>query len=116
MWIPGQALNREIIEMFIAALGCTEVKAALSKQIQSEIDIDRAQYKGKMPNYNSLTSGDVNMQAKKAASGYDTYGKVVITSNNAFTNDNVYKSMKNKIVYGKAPEDGYKNRGNMIIV
>lgn len=41
-----------------------------------------------------------------AASGYDTYGKAIIDNNNIFTNGNIYKKMKNKIVYGKTPEEG----------
>lgn len=116
MWIPGQALSKDVIDFMIAALNCTEVKAELAKQIRVEIDVERSKYKGNRQTYESLTSGDVNTQARKAVSGYDSYGKVVITDNNGFNNGSVYQKMKNKIIYGKTPEEGYRNRGGMSIV
>ena len=116
MWIPGQPVNQEIISLIVAALNDTQVKAELSKQIRSEMDNESVQYKGKRQSYESLTSGDVNMQVRKAASGYDTYGRVAITGNNEFNKNNTYKNMKNKIRYGKTPEEGYRNRGGISIV
>ena len=116
MWIPGQALSQDIVKFIVAALGNTEVKAELTKQIRVQIDTERAKYRGKTQTYDSLTSGDVNMQARMAASGYDTYGKTIIDNNNIFTNGNIYKKMKNKIVYGRAPEEGYRNTGGKSIV
>ena len=48
MWIPGQALSQEIVKFIIAALGNTEVKAELSKQIRVEIDVEKTKYRGKV--------------------------------------------------------------------
>ena len=111
MFIPGQALGRDIIELFIAALNNTEIKAELSKYIRVELDTERAKYNGSVQSYDSLTSGSVNMQAKMAASGYDIYGRTILNGNKTATNNNIYKKMKNKIKYGASPQDGYKNRG-----
>lgn len=116
MWIPGQALSQEIVKFFISALGNNEIKTELKKQIRIEIDTERAKYRGKVQTYDSLTSGSVNTQARMAASGYDIYGKTIIDNNNTFTNGNVYQKMKNKIIYGKTPEQGYRNTGGRSIV
>lgn len=112
MWFPGQALNEDIIQMFIAALGNERVKTELSKQIRVEMDNEHTKYRGSMPSYDSLTSGSVNMQARMAASGYDVYGRTVLNSNYNASNNNIYKKMKNKIKYGSVPKDGYRNRGS----
>ena len=100
MWYPGQALNREIIQLFIAALNNDEIKAELYKQMKVQMDNERAK-NGSMPkqSYDSLTSGNVNMQARMAASGYDVYGKTIISGNSNANNNNTYKRMKNKIKY-----------------
>lgn len=111
MYIPGQALGRDIIELFIAALNNTEIKAELSKYIRVEMDNARTKYDGSVQSYDSLTSGSVNMQAKMAASGYDIYGRTILNGNKTATNNNVYRKMKNKIKYGTNPQEGYKNRG-----
>ena len=112
MWYPGQGLNQEIINFFKAALNNTEIKAELSKHIRIEIDNQRTKYSGTVQSYESLTSGNVNMQAKMAASGYDVYGNTIIGSNKNTSNVNTYKKMKNKIKYGKAPQNPKENRGD----
>ena len=114
MWYPGQALNQEIVKLFIAALNNDEVKAELYKQMKIQMDNERAK-NGSMPkqSYDSLTSGNVNMQARMAASGYDVYGRTVISSNQgSYNNKNAYRKMKNQIKYGRSPQNGYDNRGS----
>lgn len=114
MWFPGQAISKDIVNMFMAALNNDEVKAELSKRIRVEMDNERmknASYKGPVQSYDSLTSGNVNMQARMAASGYTVYGRTIIESNFNSSNVNVYKKLKNKIRYGKNPGMGYNNRG-----
>lgn len=116
MWFPGQALNQEIIKLFLAALGNNEIKAEISRQVRIEMDSQRNKYSGSVQSYDSLTSGNVNMQARMAASGYDVYGNTIIRGNKNVSNSYTYKKMKNKIKYGKSPHHGYENRGgyNMI--
>lgn len=116
MWFPGQALSQEVVNMILAALNNTEVKAELAKQIRIEMDSQRNKRDGSVQSYESLTSGNVNMQARMAASGYDVYGNTIIQSNNAYTNKNVHKKMKNRIQYGKTPQKGYENRGGYHVV
>lgn len=118
MIIPGQKLPREVSQFIIQAINDTDVKAELHKQIRIEMDNERIKngaYKGTMQSYDSLTSGNVNMQARMAASGYDIYGRTIIGSNYNASNQNTYKKMKNKIKYGKSPENGYMNRGSFSI-
>lgn len=119
MIIPVQKLPREISQFIIQAINDTDVKAELHKQIRIEMDnirIKNGSYKGNMQSYDSLTSGNVNMQARMAASGYDIYGRTIIGSNYNATNQNTYKKMKNKIKYGRSPENGYINRGSSTII
>lgn len=116
MWYPYQAVSEDVVRLIIAALNNDEVKAELAKQIRTEVDTERAKYKGTVQSYDSLTSGNVNMQAKMAASGYDVYGKTYISGNQTAGNQNVYKKMKNKIVYGRSPQSGYYNRGSFKII
>jgi hypothetical protein len=112
MWYPGQGLNQELKKMFLAALADTEIKAEISRQIRVEMDNQRNKYHGTVQSYESLTAGNVNMQARMAASGYDVYGNTIIGSNKNTSNVNTYKKMKNKIKYGKAPQSPKENRGN----
>lgn len=115
MWYPGQAVNQEIINLILAALNNNEIKAELSRQIRVEMDNQRTKYRGTVQSYESLTSGNVNMQARMAASGYDVYGNTIISGNKSASNQNTYKKMKNKIKYGKSPHNGFKNRGDTSI-
>lgn len=112
MWIPGQALSQEVVNLILTALNNNEIKAEISRQIRVEMDSQRTKYNGTVQSYESLTAGNVNMQARMAASGYDVYGRTIINGNHNASNNNTYKKMKNKIKYGKAPQDGYYNRGS----
>lgn len=115
MWYPGQGVNDQIVQLIIKAMDDERVKNELSKRIRIELDTQRAKYKGSVQSYESLTSGNVNMQAKMAASGYDVYGKTIIAGNSKADNNNTYKRMKNKIKYGRSPENGYQNRGGFTL-
>ena len=59
--------------------------------------------------YNSLTSGNVNLQARMAASGYSVYGETTIDGNKPLTNKNTYQKMKNKIKFGRKGQKGFNN-------
>lgn len=112
MYIPGQALPNHIKELVLIALHDSEVKAELSKQIRTEMDTRQPHGGLHRPTYDSLTSGDVNMQLRMAAAGYDVYGRTVLSGNNAFTNTNSYKKMKNQIKYGTSPKNQFRNKGS----
>lgn len=116
MYIPGQAIPKEIVDLLLAAFANNEVKAELARQIRIELDNERTKYSGTTQSYHSLTAGNVNMQARMAASGYDVYGNTIIQSNKNTTNRYTHKKMKNKIRYGKQPQRGYNNRGDYNIV
>ena len=105
----------EIVKVIIDAFGDDRIKNEIAKRVRVEIDSERKKYNGTVQSYDSLTSGNVNMQAKMAASGYDVYGKTIISGNSNANNNNTYKRMKNKIKYGKSPENGYQNRGGFTI-
>lgn len=115
MWLPGQGVSKEIVNLILAALNDNEIKAEISRQIRVELDNQRTKYNGSVQSYASLTSGNVNMQAKMAASGYDVYGNTIISGNRNVSNNNVYKKMRNKIQYGKHPQQ-YENRGGYHVV
>ena len=111
MWYPGYGVNQELKNLILACLDDREIKAEIARQVRIEIDNERSKYRGNVQSYESLTSGNVNMQAKMAASGYDVYGRTIISGNSNANNNNTYKRMKNKIKYGRSPENGYQNRG-----
>ena len=115
MWYPGYGVNQELKNLILACLDDSEIKNEIARQVRIEVDNERKKYKGTVQSYDSLTSGNVNMQAKMAASGYDVYGKTIISGNSNANNNNTYKRMKNKIKYGKSPENGYQNRGGFTI-
>ena len=115
MWYPGYGVNKELVKLVLACLDDSEIKAEIARQVRIEVDNERKKYKGSVQSYESLTSGNVNMQAKMAASGYDVYGRTIISGNSNASNNNTYKRMKNKIKYGKSPENGYQNRGGFTI-
>ena len=115
MWYPGYGVNKELVKLVLACLDDSEVKAEIARQVRIEVDSERKKYNGTVQSYESLTSGNVNMQAKMAASGYDVYGKTIISGNYNANNNSTYKRMKNKIKYGKPPENGYQNRGGFTI-
>ena len=97
-------------------------KADLSTYIRMEIEASKAKYSaGNNPNtlsYDMLTRGNVNMQARMAANGYDVYGRTILQSNsNTGSNKNIYSTMKNRINYGKNPAvNDYRNRGQRSII
>lgn len=117
MYIPGKRVSDELIEIFLAALNDDRIKAEVHKQMRTEMDNERMKHLGgpKQQTYESLTSGDVNMQTRMAASGYDIYGRTLISGNKNATNQNVYKKMKNKIKFGRAPQAGFGNRGKFTV-
>ena len=115
MWYPGYGVNQELKNLILACLDDREIKAEIARQVRIEIDNERSKYRGNVQSYESLTSGNVNMQAKMAASGYDVYGKTIISGNYNANNNNTYKKMKNKIKYGRPPENGYQNRGGFTV-
>ena len=115
MWYPGYGVNQDLKQLILACLDDTEIKNEIARQVRIEVDNQRKKYNGTVQSYESLTSGNVNMQAKMAASGYDVYGRTIISGNHSANNNNIYKKMKNKIKYGKSPENGYQNRGGFTI-
>jgi hypothetical protein len=118
MYLPGQKISDELAQLIIACINDERVYAELSKKMRIEIDNQRNKNSGygKMQSYDSLVSGNVNMQAKMAASGYDVYGRTLMSSNYNATNQSTYKKMKNQIRYGRSPEHGYINRGQFSVV
>lgn len=115
MWYPGYGVNQELKNLILACLDDSEIKNEIARQVRIEVDNERKKYKGTVQSYDSLTSGNVNMQAKMAASGYGVYGKTIISGNSNANNNSTYKRMKNKIKYGRSPENGYQNRGGFTI-
>ena len=115
MWMPvGMRVPEEIKNAIIELIrNDSDVKAELTKQIKNENEKQRIHsgLNKSEQSYASLTSGDVNMQLRMAASGYDVYGKTIITGNKSFTNKNAYKKMKNQIKYGSSPRNIGINRG-----
>lgn len=109
--------ERKIIENLIwEIVKGPEFKNQLTNQIRMEIEASKTKYSkenyGGTLSYDMLTRGNVDMQAKLAASGYDVYGRTLIPSNKSLcSNDNIYKKMKNKINYGPSNSRGYENRG-----
>lgn len=116
MWYPGYGINQDLKQLILACLDDTEIKNEIARQVRIEVDNQRKKYNGTVQSYESLTSGNVNMQAKMAASGYDVYGRTIISGNYNANNNNIYKKMKNKIKYGKSPENGYQNHGGFTII
>lgn len=107
-------LNKEFIKMVIMSLGDQQVKAEISRQIRVEMDNEKnknigSTYSQPFQTYNSLTSGNVNLQARMAASGYSVYGETTIDGNKPLTNKNAYQRMKNKIKYGRKGQNGFNN-------
>lgn len=108
--------QRKLIEKIIwDVIKGTEFKNQLSTHIRMEIEASKTKYSkdnfGGTLSYDMLTRGNVDMQTKMAASGYDVYGRTLIPSNNSLgSNKNIYKKMKNKINYSPI-SDRYINKG-----
>ena len=115
MWYPGMEINNQLRQLVLALTDDPAFKAEIAKHVRIEMDNERKKYNGTVQSYDALTSGNVNLQAKMAASGYDIYGKTYMRNNKNTTNDNTYKKMKNRIKYGRSPENGYQNHGDITI-
>lgn len=116
MYTPFDSQKKIIETMIMDFMKSQEFKAEMSKQVRMEIEASKAKYSrennSNTLSYEMLTRGNVNMQAKLAANGYDVYGKTLIPSNDAVgSSKNVYNKMKNKINYGSSPSKGYTNTG-----
>ena len=117
MWYPGQTIDREIIKFILACLGDNEVKAEIARQCRVEIDNSRPKTFNNQggQTYSYLTSGDFNTQMRMAVSGYDVYGRTILSHGLSTDNKNTYRKMKNKIKYGHAARNGYVNRGQYTV-
>lgn len=115
--IGGLGLDRATAQYIInVILQDREVKAELAKQIRIETETHKNKYSQyNRASFDSLTSGDVNLQHRLAQSGYDVYGRTILSGHTDTSNRNLYKNMKNKIRYGKRPESGYQNRGGFTL-
>jgi (p)ppGpp synthase/HD superfamily hydrolase len=115
--IAGLGLDRATAQYIIQViLQDREVKAELAKQIRIETETAKNKYSQyNRASFDSLTSGDVNLQYRMAQSGYDVYGRTILSGHTNTSNKNVYQKIKNKIRYGKRPENGYQNRGSFTI-
>ena len=121
VWNTSQ-VSRDLARFIIVLLNDKDIKAELTRQIRTEVEavnrtnnLAKNHYNGPMLTYETLTSGNVNMQARMAASGYDVYGHTYLKENKNASNQNTYKKMKNKIKYGRSPQKGYINRGQYTI-
>lgn len=116
MYMPFDSQKKEMENLIWNIIKSPDFKNQLSTYIRMEIEASKNKYSkdnaGNTLSYDMLTRGNVDMQAKMAASGYDVYGRTLIPSNNSLgSNKNIYQNMKNKINYGRSPSMGYENRG-----
>lgn len=116
MYMPFDSQRKEMENLIWNIIKSPDFKNQLSTYIRMEIEASKNKYSkdnaGNILSYDMLTRGNVDMQAKMAASGYDVYGRTLIPSNNSLgSNKNIYQNMKNKINYGRSPSMGYENRG-----
>lgn len=118
-YMPGSMTQQMIKDLVKAIIGTDEFKKEMSNYIRMEIEASQSKYSkdnnSNTLSYDMLTRGNVNMQARMAANGYDVYGKTIITSNRSLDNNDVYKRMKNKINYGSSPSESSLNRGQKSI-
>ena len=116
MYMPFDSQRKEMENLIWSIIKSPDFKNQLSTYIRMEIEASKTKYSkensGNTLSYDMLTRGNVDMQAKMAASGYDVYGKTLIPSNNSLgSNKNIYQKMKNKINYSSSPSKGYENKG-----
>lgn len=116
MYMPFDSQKKEMENLIWSIIKSPDFKNQLSTYIRMEIEASKNKYSkdnaGNTLSYDMLTRGNVDMQAKMAASGYDVYGRTLIPSNNSLgSNKNIYQNMKNKINYGRSPSMGYENKG-----
>lgn len=119
MYMPWDPQRKALVDLILNIIKSPEIKTEISNEIRMEIEASKSKYSkdnnSNTLSYDMLTRGNVNMQAKMAANGYDVYGKTIIPSNDAVgSNKNVYQKMKNKINYGSNPANGYENKGKMV--
>lgn len=105
----------EIVKVIIDAFGDDRIKNEIAKRVRVEMDNQRAKTntatKEYHQSYESLTSGNVNLQLRMMSSGYDMYGRTILGGLKEANNNNIYQKMKNRIRYGKAAQNGYDNNG-----
>lgn len=116
MYMPFDSQRKAMEQIIWDIIKSPDFKNQLSNYIRMEIEASKNKYSknnsGNTLSYDMLTRGNVDMQAKMAASGYDVYGRTLIPSNNSLgSNKNIYQNMKNKINYGCSPSMGYENKG-----
>lgn len=116
MYMPFDSQRKAMEQIIWDIIKSPDFKNQLSNYIRMEIEASKNKYSknnsGNTLSYDMLTRGNVDMQAKMAASGYDVYGRTLIPSNNSLgSNKNIYQNMKNKINYGRSPSMGYENKG-----
>lgn len=116
MYMSFDSQRKEMENLIWNIIKSPDFKNQLSTYIRMEIEASKNKYSkdnvGNTLSYDMLTRGNVDMQAKMAASGYDVYGRTLIPSNNSLgSNKNIYQNMKNKINYGRSPSIGYENKG-----
>lgn len=116
IYTPFDGQKKALEELIWNIIKSPDFKNQLSNYIRMEIEASKTKYSkdnfGGTLSYDMLTRGNVDMQAKMAASGYDVYGRTLIPSNNSVgSNKNIYQKMKNKINYGRSPSAGYENKG-----
>lgn len=121
MYMPFDSQRKEMENLIWNIIKSPDFKNQLSTYIRMEIEASKNKYSkdnaGNTLSYDMLTRGNVDMQAKMAASGYDVYGRTLIPSNNSLgSNKNIYQNMKNKINYGRSPSMGYENKGQRSFV
>lgn len=117
MWTPTTQMENQIFQIMLKAFENDKYKSELAARIRIEVDTAQSRYSGQNMSYDALTQGNVNMQHRMAASGYEVYGNVRIRSNQATrSNMNVYRSMKNKINYGSGATQGVYNQGSFRII
>jgi hypothetical protein len=119
VYIPGSQTYEMLKNLVDALMKFDGFKKEMSNYIRLEMEANKQKYSkdndSNNLSYEMLTRGNVNMQAKMAASGYDVYGRTVISSNSSANNNDLYRRMKNKINYGTF-SPSYENRGEQKVV
>ena len=115
MYMPFDYQKKQLEALIMEVIKGPEFKTQLSNYIRLELEASKSKYSrennSNTLSYEMLTRGNVDMQSKLAASGYDVYGRTLIQSNNYVgSNKNIYQKMKNKINYA-SPSKGYTNNG-----
>ena len=103
----------EIVKVIIDAFGDDRIKNEIAKRVRVEMDNQRtktnAATKEYHQSYESLTSGNVNLQLRMMSSGYDMYGRTILGGLKEVNNNNIYQKMKNRIRYDRHKSAKIKN-------